>query len=113
MHHAVGYYDAENPDKAFATAQFAMWSVDEQYDSFEVDPLEWLTVAGEIANEKASNDVEAFDIWRDYQYQVSFKHRISLKISKTFPTTVDLSFKSTRSQKIQERCCCVCLSCIL
>ena len=71
LRHLVGYCDPQNNDKVFASINFVMWSVDTNYDSFDVDPLEWMTAAGDIANEVASNDLEAFEIWRDYQYQVT------------------------------------------
>jgi hypothetical protein len=67
----LAYFDPEN-DHLFCSIRFAIWNVDKCYDSFPVDPLEWLNIAGKLANKQSSDDVEAYTRWRDYQYQLIY-----------------------------------------
>lgn len=62
--------EAKTDKFAGATINTA-WKVDYDYDSFPVDPVDWLNTAAEIAHKQNDPDY-ARVVWRDYQIQLVY-----------------------------------------
>ena len=71
LQNAISIYTSEDLNQPVAYVAFMTWATNENYDSFEVDALEWLNCAGELAEELGSNEDDSCIIFRDYFYQVS------------------------------------------
>ncbi len=55
------------------------WGVDYKYEYFDVDPLAWMNIAAEIAEQECNDDPTlATVIWRDYHFQLIY-HIVQVK----------------------------------
>ena len=62
-----------------------IWLVDPEYEAFPVDPLEWLNVSGEIAQETTKDPLYRAVIWRNYQFMLIYHMTQSLAQKQGLP----------------------------
>ena len=58
-----------------------VWQVDNDFDAFKVDGIEYLNLAAVIAHEVTNDPLMRIVIWRDYQFQLIY-HLLQVKTSK-------------------------------
>ena len=58
-----------------------VWQVDNDFDAFKVDSIEYLNLAAVIAHEVTDDPLMRIVIWRDYQFQLIY-HLLQVKTSK-------------------------------
>ena len=58
-----------------------IWQVDNDFDAFKVDGIEYLNLAAVIAHEVTNDPLMRIVIWRDYQFQLIY-HLLQVKNSK-------------------------------
>ena len=49
-----------------------VWKVDDSFEHFQVDPVNYLNIAAEIAHEVTNDPLLRIVIWRDYQFQLIY-----------------------------------------
>lgn len=59
-----------------------LWTFDPDYDTFEVDPVDWLNVAWDLAKQSSQDPLYRVVIWRDFQFQLIY-HIVQVKASKS------------------------------
>ena len=69
----------EATNEVIAAIINTVWKVDDSFDYFQVDPVNYLNLAAEIAHEETNDPLLRIVIWRDYQFQLIY-HLLQVNI---------------------------------